>query len=199
MRIVGFLSKDTTGASIIALMLFTLLLLVMYDLYKSTPPEYSGLNPAQRRKKQYDFLKEKYMKLGLAGLVIVLTIPLLAPTITASDVAVPKPVPVTAHSGVIKVAKPTVNGLYRYKIDDMRFLVVKKDTLVRAALDYCYICPPVGYGYDGQRLICQNCSAPIEPETVGNPGGCNPRVIDYSVGADSITLSLNNIRTAWNE
>ena len=197
MRVIGFLAKDSTGASIIGLMLLSLILMVAYDLLKTSPPDFSDLNPAQQRKQRYDFLKEKYTKLSMAGLVVVLSIPLLTPTITASDVAMPKPVEVEANDGMISVATPSVDGMYKYKYNDLQFFVVRQNNEVRAALDYCYICPPTGYGYDGDQLVCENCSAPIGIETVGNPGGCNPRVIEYTTATDSMTFSVDNLRTAW--
>jgi len=199
LAVVGFLSKDSTAASIIALMLLALALTVLYDLLKTPQPSYDSLKPAERRKAQYNFLKEKYSKLGLASIVTVAMVTLLAPTITASDVAVPPPVSVEAHDGVIAFPLPRANGLHKFQYDDKRIIVLVKDGQPHIALDYCYICPPTGYGYDGNTLICLNCSAPIEPGTVGNPGGCNPRIVDYTLRRDSVRVTVKALETAWNQ
>ncbi len=198
--VVGFLSKASTSASIIALMLLALVATVLYDLITSPAPDYEALNPAERRKAQYDFLKEKYTKIGLASVVTLAMVILLTPTIIASNVVVPPPVDVEAHQGTISIPTPQTKGLHRYQYQEKRIMVAVSETgEPHVALDYCYICPPTGYGYDGQTLICLNCDAPIQIETVGNPGGCNPRVIAYTETADSIQVAVEEVNTAWGE
>ncbi|HKJ68898.1 MAG TPA: Fe-S-containing protein [bacterium] len=200
LTVVGFLSKASTSASIIAIMLLALVTTVLYDLLTSPRPEYESLKPAERRKAQYDFMKEKYTKVSLASVVTIAMVTLLTPTIIASDVAVPPPATVEAHLGTISIAKPHVEGLHRYQYQGKRIMVAVDDAGdPHVALDYCYICPPTGYGYDGETLICLNCGAPIEIGTVGNPGGCNPRVIDYTETADSIKVAVDEVNTAWGE
>lgn len=197
MGIVGFLARQSTGAAIIALMLLALVFLVIFDLMKATAPDVEGIGAADRRKLQYRFMKEKYSKIGLAGLVVVLAVPLLAPVVASTEVVSSPPETVKASEGVITVDIPEEDGLYHYEIDGMRFFVIKKGPLVRAALDDCKICPLVGYGYDGEHLVCMNCSAPIDPASVGTPGGCNPKVLDYRVDDEHVTVTLDQLKTAW--
>jgi len=199
MSVVGFLAKDSTGAGIIALLLLTLVLTVTYDLLKTPEPSYDDLNRAEKRKIRYNFLKEKYTKVGLASLVTLATVVLLTPTITASDVKVPEPQPVEARNGTISIAVPPDDGFYRYQYEDMRLMVAVENSQPHMALDYCYICPPTGYGFDGSTLVCLNCAAPIEIGTIGNPGGCNPRVIEYTESNDSLNVEVADLLTAWGE
>lgn len=194
---VGFLAKDSTGTFIIALMLFSLILLVLYDLFKTRLPDLSGLKPVDRRKRKYRFFKEKYAKIALSGLVIFLSIPLFSASISSSDVLLPEPKPVEAENGQVTITVPEENGIHKYQIGEVRVLVVQKDNQTSMALDRCYICPPTGYGYDGERLICQTCSAPIAPSTIGHAGGCNPKVLDYEIDSGTISVSTDQLSSTW--
>lgn len=197
MRGIGFLAKDSTGTFIIAFMLFSLILLVIYDLIKTHPPQYSELKPTDRRKKRYSFYKQKYAKMSLSGLLFFLAVPLFTITLGNSDVVVPEPVQVEAVDGNITLEIPEQDGLYKFEYHEMRILITRKNGEVRAALDRCYICPPNGYGYNGEQLICQTCSAPIDPSTIGHAGGCNPKVIEYDSRSGSITISVDQLKTHW--
>jgi uncharacterized membrane protein len=65
---------------------------------------------------------------------------------------------------------------------DVTFMVIKRDEEdIAVALNACGICPPVGYHQEGNVLICDNCNAPINMETVGMPGGCNPIPLAASI------------------
>lgn len=199
MLVVGFLARGSTGAAIIAFMLFTLIAMLIYDVARASQPDLSSLGPAERRREKYQFLKEKYSKIALGSVLLLVMMIILAPTITASDVAVPKPVLVEAKDGLIKVEVPKENGFYRYSFNEARFLVAVKNGKPHVALDVCYICPPKGYGYDGEVLVCLNCEAPIPPETVGTPGGCNPYVIDYTIKNGNVIIDADKLLKAWGE
>jgi uncharacterized membrane protein len=69
--------------------------------------------------------------------------------------------------------------LHRYvaNIDGVpiRFLLVQKpDGKVAAMYDACEICGAVGFYRTKSEVICKNCAAPINPASLGQPGGCNP-------------------------
>ena len=55
------------------------------------------------------------------------------------------------------------------------FLYQKPDGKVVALFDACEICGPVGF-YKGSEggVICKNCAAPINPQTVGRPAAAIP-------------------------
>jgi len=199
LEVVGFFTKESTNAAIIALMLLALILTVLYDMLSAKQGDVSSLNPAEKRKARYNFLKEKYTKAGLASLITILVVVLLAPTITASDLYVPEPINVAAKNNQIKVV-PGKDGFYRYKYKDARFLVVVKDNKPHVALDVCYICPPKGYGYDGKEVVCLNCDAPISIETVGLPGiSCNPRVIKNEIKGDTVIVYADALIQEWSK
>ena len=198
MSVVGFFTREATTAGIIAFMLLALILTVVYDMLKAHGPDLASLKPAEKRKARYNFLKEKYTKAGLASVVVILVILLLVPTISGSQIYVPDPLPVQAQNDLIKVAVPKKDGFYRYQYKDARFLMAVKSHKAYVALDACYICPQVGYGFDGKNIICLNCGAPIPVESIGTPGiSCNPRVIKDKITADSVTVYANELVEEW--
>ena len=199
MSFVGIFARDSTGAVIIMLMLAALIALVVYDVATARPPNLSHLKSAERRKLKFEFLKEKYSKIGLGTILLLVVGLVLMPSINASDVITPEPVPVSAADGWIEVAVPREDGLYIYMYNNMRFLIAVGNGKAHVALDRCYICPPKGYGYDGEVLICLNCGAPINLDTVGIPGGCNPVVLEYSIDGEKVKISTEELARAWSQ
>ena len=94
----------------------------------------------------------------------------------------------------IPVAGVSDGDLHRFvaKEDgvDVRFWLYKKpDGNIAAVFDACTICGAVGFKKDGRGFVCKNCSAPINPQSVGTAGGCNPIPLRASVtGGDVVIL-----------
>ena len=42
-------------------------------------------------------------------------------------------------------------------------------------------------------MICKNCAAPINPQSVGMAGGCNPIPLKAEVTADAVIVSEADI------
>jgi high-affinity iron transporter len=74
---------------------------------------------------------------------------------------------------------------------ETRFLIYKKPTgEVVTIMDACAICGNVGFYNSGaQGLTCKNCNAPINPQTVGEGGGCNPIPLKATVAGDQVTVA----------
>jgi uncharacterized membrane protein len=71
----------------------------------------------------------------------------------------------------------------------VRFLALKTaDGKVRTALDACKICGSFGYVQEDSQLICLNCSAEINPLTVGAGGGCNPIPLESEVSLEAVRV-----------
>ena len=71
-------------------------------------------------------------------------------------------------------------------LDQTRF---DPDGKVVTVLDACQICGPVGFYKSGNQIICKNCSAPINAQSVGQSGGCNPIPLTSSTNGEQITIS----------
>jgi|SRR5215831_3784720 len=69
------------------------------------------------------------------------------------------------------------------------FLYQKPDGKVAVLFDACEICGPVGFYKGTQGVICKNCAAPINPQSVGMPGGCNPIPLKAEFTDDAVIVS----------
>jgi uncharacterized membrane protein len=73
---------------------------------------------------------------------------------------------------------------------EVRFwLYQKPDGKIATLFDACEICGPVGFYKGAQGVICKNCAAPINPQSVGMPGGCNPIPLKAQVTDDAVIVS----------
>jgi high-affinity iron transporter len=73
---------------------------------------------------------------------------------------------------------------------EIRFwLYQKPDGKIATLFDACEICGPVGFYKGAQGVICKNCAAPINPQSVGMPGGCNPIPLKAQVTDDAVIIS----------
>ena len=65
----------------------------------------------------------------------------------------------------------------------VRFIIIKKpnSSSYGVGLDACDICGETGYYQRGTQVICNRCDVVMNINTIGFKGGCNPKVIDYSI------------------
>jgi high-affinity iron transporter len=103
-------------------------------------------------------------------------------------------------SGKVTVSTATLaqGELQRYGVDvngvKVRFLLYRKpDNKVAAVFDACQICGGVGFYQGASGLICKNCAAPINPQSVGQAGGCNPIPLEATQNGDSIVISVTDL------
>jgi high-affinity iron transporter len=84
--------------------------------------------------------------------------------------------------------------LHRYQAkhgetDARFFLYQKPDGKIATLFDACEICGPLGFYKGSTGIICKNCAAPINPQSVGMPGGCNPIPLKAEVTSDAVIIS----------
>jgi high-affinity iron transporter len=72
-------------------------------------------------------------------------------------------------------------------------LYKKPDGNIVAVFDACTICGALGFKKDGRGFVCKNCSAPINPQTVGTPGGCNPIPLKATVTGDAVVIQESEV------
>jgi uncharacterized membrane protein len=73
------------------------------------------------------------------------------------------------------------------------FLYRKPDGKVAAVFDACQICGGVGFYKSATGIICKNCAAPINPQSVGQPGGCNPIPLQPPQEGDQVVISITDL------
>jgi high-affinity iron transporter len=103
---------------------------------------------------------------------------------------------VTFVNGAVSIpVKQVYDGeLHRFAAKEggveIRFwLYQKPDGKIATLFDACEICGPVGFYKGAQGVICKNCAAPINPQSVGMPGGCNPISLKALVTDDAVIIS----------
>src|SRR6202166_2281098 len=93
----------------------------------------------------------------------------------------------------IPLAQVSDGDLHRYQAQEngtpIRFwLYQKPDGKIATVFDACQICGAVGFYKSGNGVICKNCAAPINPQSVGTAGGCNPIPLKATQTADSVII-----------
>ena len=65
----------------------------------------------------------------------------------------------------------------------VRFIIIKKpnSSAYGVGLDACDICGETGYYERSGQVVCNRCDVVMNINTIGFKGGCNPKVIDYSI------------------
>jgi high-affinity iron transporter len=103
-------------------------------------------------------------------------------------------VPVTNGQVTIPVSMVSDGDLHRFSATlpdgvQVRFFLIKKpDGKIASVMDACSICGPVGFYKAGGQIICKNCSAPVNPQSVGDSGGCNPIPIASSTNGGDVVI-----------
>ena len=78
---------------------------------------------------------------------------------------------------------------------EVRFIIIQKpnSTTYGVGMDSCDICGEAGYYERDGQVICKKCDVVMNINTIGFPGGCNPKVVDYVVKDGTIQLSIDSI------
>ena len=127
-------------------------------------------------------------------LLPVTLLPAAVALIAGAVVSLAREVTFTGGQVTIPINDISDGELHRYSANldgkEVRFLVFKKpEGKVVTVLDACQICGPVGFYKSGNQIICKNCSAPINAQSMGQPGGCNPIPLKSSISSEQITIS----------
>jgi uncharacterized membrane protein len=105
---------------------------------------------------------------------------------------------------IVPTSQITDDQLHRYgvRVDDgkggsveVRFLLFKKpDGNIVSVADACHICGPVGFYISSQGITCKMCASPLVPQSMGQPGGCNPIPLKSSIGGGEIIIQSADLR-----
>lgn len=156
-------------------------LMVLFEARRRQPVAVPD-SAAERRKALWSARRERLWMSTVYVTSFVFIVLVTAEFIYAKSVSALSPsTPVTFTDGSLSIPLSQVSDgdLHRFSVreggTDIRFLLYKKpDGKVVAVFDACQICGPVGFFKGPNGLVCKNCSAPINGQSVGAPGGCNP-------------------------
>ena len=103
-------------------------------------------------------------------------------------------------NGQVKIPLSQVadGDLHRYQAQEngtaVRFwLYQKPDGKIATVFDACEICGSVGFYKTSTGVVCKNCAAPINPQSVGTAGGCNPIPLKATQTADAVIITEADI------
>ncbi len=185
LAVIGFIVKDSTS-TIVLIALIALPVLSILPEMRLRPQVLAtldGESSAEHRKRLAKLYRSRKWQTALVSVTLA-TVLVLGLTSYAFAKASYRPDPqvVMVHEdGMVHIPvsdlTPGQLNLYTFQGSDVdvTFMVIKREEDdIAVALNACGICPPRGYHQEGNILICDNCNAPINMETVGMSGGCNP-------------------------
>src|SRR5262249_35737208 len=156
-------------------------LMVLLEARRRQPAVEAG-SAAESRKSRWSARRERLWMIGVFASSFIFVVLVTAEFIYAKSVNALSPATEVSFSNgevAIPVAQVSDGDLHRFAAREngaeIRFLLYKRpDGRVVAVFDACEICGSVGFFRGQNGLVCKNCAAPINLQSVGTSGGCNP-------------------------
>ena len=156
-------------------------LMVLFEVKRREPVALPA-SAAERRKAAWTVRRERLWMASVYASSFVFIVLVTAEFIYAKSVSALSPATeVTFVNGQVSIPLNQVmdGDLHRFAANEngtaVRFwLYQKPDGKIATVLDACEICGAVGFYKAPSGVVCKNCAAPINPQSVGMPGGCNP-------------------------
>jgi uncharacterized membrane protein len=183
-------------------MLALVILMVLMEFSRRKKEGAVTASKAEERKQAWTARRERLWANLVCAAAFVFII-----TITAEFIYAEGPPPLSQaieitfdHDGhaAIPIKDLLEGDLRRYSADvhgvKVRFLLYRKpDGKVASIFDACQICGGIGFYKGTGGLICKNCAAPINPQSVGQPGGCNPIPLQSTQDGDSAVINVTDL------
>jgi high-affinity iron transporter len=202
MALIGPIARNDYFFPVTMLALVALMVLLEYRRRKPEAEIVArAASKAEERKLQWTARRER-----LWAVLVCVTAFVFITTITAEVIYAEGPPPLsqateitfTNGKAVINTKDLPQGELQRYAANingtRVRFLLYRKpDNKIASVVDACQICGGIGFYKGATGLICKNCAAPINPQSVGQPGGCNPIPLQSVQDGDSIVISITDL------
>jgi high-affinity iron transporter len=175
-------------------------LMVLFEV-KGRQPAVLSDSPAERRKAQWSARRERLWMVSVYASSFLFILMVTAEFIYAKSVSALSPATeVTFRDGQVSIPLGQVSDgdLHRFAAREngaeVRFwLYQKPDGKVATVFDACQICGPVGFYKGPNGVICKNCAAPINGQSVGMTGGCNPIPLRAEQTADAVIIRETDV------
>ena len=172
-------------------------LMVLFEVKRRAPVLGADASKAERRKAQWSARRERLWMSSVYASSFLFIVLVTAEFIYAKSTTSLSPATeVTFVQGQVSIpiAQVSDGDLHRYEArengQEVRFWLYKKpDGKIATAFDACEICGSVGFYKTSNGVVCKNCAAPINGQTVGQPGGCNPIPLKATVSDTSVIIS----------
>ena len=181
--------------------IFALAALMILFEAKRREPALAAASPAERRKANWSARRERLWMASVYIFSFVFIALVTAEFIYTKGVSALSPATEVSFSNgrvSIPLAQVADGDLHRYQAQEngtaVRFwLYQKPDGKIATVFDACEICGSVGFYKSGNGVICKNCAAPINPQSVGTAGGCNPVPLKATQTADAVIIEEANV------
>ena len=175
-------------------------LMVLFEVKRRQPAAISD-SPAERRKAQWSARRERLWMVSVYASSFLFILMVTAEFIYAKSVSALSPAAeVTFQDGQVSIplAQVSDGDLHRFAAREngveIRFwLYQKPDGKVATVFDACQICGPVGFYKGPNGVVCKNCAAPINGQSVGMTGGCNPIPLRAEQTADAVIIRETDV------
>ena len=175
-------------------------LMVLFDAKRRQPVPESA-SPAERRKAAWSARRERLWMASVYSCCFVFIAMVTAEFIYTKSVSALSPaaeVHFVNGQARIPLAQISDGDLHRFQAQEngtpVRFwLYQKPDGKIATVFDACEICGAIGFYKSANGVICKNCAAPINPQSVGTAGGCNPVPLKATQTGDVIIIEEADI------
>jgi high-affinity iron transporter len=174
--------------------------MVLFDAKRRQPiPE--SASPAERRKARWSARRERLWMGSVYTFSFIFIAMVTAEFVYAKSQSALSPateVNFVDGQASIPLAQISDGDLHRFEAKEngteIRFwLYQKPDGKIATVFDACEICGSVGFYKAANGVICKNCGAPINPQSVGTAGGCNPVPLKATQTANAVLIQEADI------
>jgi high-affinity iron transporter len=200
MAVIGPIVRNDFFFPVTMLALVALMILLEYRRRK---PQQAAVatTKAEERKLEWTVRRERRWAVLACTTAFIFISMVTAEFIYAKEPAISPAMEITFNANgkaVISTKDIPQGELERYsatvKGTKVRFLLYRKpDGTIASVFDACQICGGIGFYKGTTGIICKNCAAPVNPQSVGQPGGCNPIPLQSSQDGDSIVISVTDL------
>ncbi len=187
-------------------------LMILMEQKRRVPvPLNPEATPAERRKAEWSARREKFWMTAVISasfLFIFLSTAEFIYAKSSTALSETHPVTLVGEQVTVPVAEVNADGpesqLHRYgvHVDDgqghspeVRFLLFKKpDGNIVSVADACTICGPVGFYMGSQGIVCKMCASPLNPASMGQPGGCNPIPLKSTISNGQVVIAAADLK-----
>jgi uncharacterized membrane protein len=208
----GYLSSHRVAMALTALLLFIPPVYVFIRQLYIPEPSTDNIEKKAEKRKHISVHRDELIRKG-TPLLIALSVSIVmlhSANLAMNPLYDPEPIPLVSDGESLVIQLEGENGYFSdFRLRKFSFrskgrvysfmVVMRPDTGAVALLDACEICPSGGYVQRGEHLICKYCSTPIPLHSLGQPGGCNPVPVPFSIEGDNLTVAKDDIVSAYDK
>jgi uncharacterized membrane protein len=170
-------------------------LMVLLEVKRREPTSLPE-SPAARRKVLWSARRERWWMASVYVSSFAFIFLVTAEFVYTKSVSALSPATeVTFQNGQVSIPLTQVSDgdLHRFAANEngttVRFwLYQKPDGTVATVFDACEICGGVGFYKGTNGVVCKNCASPINAQSVGTKGGCNPVPLNAEIVSNEVII-----------